>query len=100
MLQQKYPSHTKHKEKKKKSTGIERLGRFLTDGSPVKLKEVEKSSALDLAKFLDDVRLELRKDKKQVPYGSKPIEEDPPQVVERNNPSPVAILISKILPVL
>ena len=70
-------------KKKKKSTGIERLGRFLMDGSPVQLKSIEKSAALNLVELLDEVRLDLRKEKKQVPYGSKPIEEDPPQMVER-----------------
>ena len=59
--------------KKRKSTGIERLGRFLTDGSPEKLKGVEKSEVLNLTELLNEVRLDLRKEKKQVPYGSKPI---------------------------
>ena len=77
---------TKPKDKKK-STGIERLGRFLTDGSPVKLKNVEKSAVLNLATLLDEVRLDLRKEKKQVPYGSTPTEDDPPQMVERNDTS-------------
>ena len=75
-------------KKKKRSTGIERLGRFLTDGSPVKLKDVEKSAVFNLTELLNEVKLDLRKEKKQVPYGSKPTENDPPQMVERNNPSP------------
>jgi len=69
--------------KKKKKTGIERLGQFLTDNSPE--KKMVKSAVFNLTNLINEVRLELRKDdeKKQTPPHSKPTQDDPPQVVER-----------------
>jgi len=73
----------KDKKEKKKKTGIERLGQFLTDNSPE--KKMVKSSVFNLTNLINEVRLELRKDdeKRQTPFNSKPTPDDPPQVVER-----------------
>ena len=68
---------------RKKKTGIERLGQFITENSPEK-KMVKDNP---LTKMLYEVILELRKDdeKRQTPPNSKPTQDDPPQVVERES---------------
>ena len=77
------PTHGRTERVKKKKTGIERLGQFITDNSPE--KKMIKSSVEALTDVLNEVRLELRKDdeKRQAPFNSKPTPDDPPQVVER-----------------
>ena len=83
------PTHGGSKEKpKKKKTGIERLGQFITDNSPE--KKMVKSAIFSLTKLLNEVRLELRKDdeKRQTPPRSKATPDDPPQVVHRGNDDP------------
>ena len=78
------PTHGERDTKsKKKKTGIERLGQFITDNSPE--KKMVKSSIKSLTDLINSVRLELRKDdeKRQTPPHSKSTPDDPPQVVER-----------------
>ena len=71
------------KKDKKKKTGIERLGQFITDNSPE--KKMMKAPLDALTNLLHEVRLELRKDdaKRQTLPRSKPTLDDPPQSVER-----------------
>ena len=77
------PTHGGNEKPKKKKTGIERLGQFITDNSPE--KKMLKAPLYALTELLNEVRLELRKDdeKRQTPPKSKPTLDDPPQVVER-----------------
>jgi len=78
----------KDKPKKKKKTGIERLGQFITDNSPE--KKMVKSSVINLTDLVNSVRLELRKEdeKKQTLPHSKATQSDPPQVIERGSDLP------------
>ena len=83
------PTHgEKDTKPKKKKTGIERLGQFITDNSPE--KKMVKSSIESLTDLINAVRLELQQDdeKKQTPPHSKPTQDDPPQVVERESNIP------------
>ena len=77
------PTHGDTERVKKKKTGIERLGAFITDNSPE--KKMVKSAVVSLINLINEVKLELRKDdeKRQTPPHSKPTSEDPPQSVER-----------------
>ena len=83
------PTHGGSREApKKKKTGIERLGQFITDNSPE--KKMVKSPITALTNLINEVRIELMKDdeKRQSPFKSKPTPDDPPQVVERESDIP------------
>ena len=80
------PTHGEREIKpKKKKSGIERLGQFMSGNSPE--KKMVKSDLGILTDLVNDVILDMRKEdqKRQTPYNSKPIEDDPPQVVERES---------------
>tara|TARA_Y100000310_G_scaffold115249_1_gene113802 strand:+ start:563 stop:1441 length:879 start_codon:yes stop_codon:yes gene_type:complete len=80
------PTHGERDVKsKKKKTGIERLGQFITDNSPE--KKMIKSPVVSLTNLVNEVTLGLRKEdeKRQTPFHSNPTLNDPPQIVERGN---------------
>jgi len=89
------PTHGGNGQKKKKKSGIEKLGAFITDNSPE--KKMVKATPETLTGLVDAVRMDLQKDderrkiKRQTPYNSKPIEDDPPQSIEgkTSKPSPI-----------
>lgn len=80
------PTYGERDKKKKKKSGIERLGQFITDNSPEK-KMVKSSSEL-LTDLINDVRMDLQKEdvKRQTPHNSKATEDDPLQVIDLEDP--------------